>query len=371
MAVEDVSPAAARAPEVVDAGAADAGVPGRGGALMSLAAETATTMARIRGLSLEHEVRSEMLSRDAIIARLREKVVHDYPAGEIALEGELYKRLGLLPESMDYERTVLALLEEQVAGFYDPDVQTLYIADWQPAAVQPVTMAHEITHALQDQHFHIGRYTHHVRGRGDAQTAAMAVMEGDATAAMLDFTLIPLGRRARDIPDVTSLIAGQLQGADQVRLREAPRALREMMLFPYLAGLAMCARAMREGEGYGRVDALLARPPDSTEQVLHAEKLSAREAPVAVPVRVPPALAGEYEVAYHDVLGELVARQFFYGAMPDARAHAAAQGWGGDRAVLLVPRGSMTAAGDAGVTLAGDALTRDVMLWTVALDPVA
>ena len=364
---------------VVDAGApvadapraADATVSAAGGRLMNLAAETAVTMARVRGLSLDHEVRRGVMTREAIIARLREKTAREYPPGEVLLEGELYKRLGLLPAAMDYERTMFDLLEEQVAGFYDPDEQTLYIAEWLPAAAQPVTMAHEITHALQDQHFHIGRYTHHVRGNGDAQTAAMAVIEGDATASMLDFMLAPMGRRARDMPDVTSMVASQLQGADQMRLREAPRALRETLLFPYLAGLSMCVRALRAGDGYAGVDALLARPPDSTEQVLHADKLSAREAPVAVPLRVPPALAGEYEVAYHDVLGELGARLFFYAAMPDARAHAAAQGWGGDHAMLLVPRGTMPAAGDAGVTLAPDALPRDVMLWTVALDPVA
>lgn len=339
--------------------------------LLDLAAETATAMARIRGLSLEHEVRRGVMSRDAIIARLREKTAREYPAGEIVLEGELYKRLGLLPEAMDYERTMFELLEEQVAGFYDPDEQTLYIAEWLPAAAQPVTMAHEITHALQDQHFHIGRYTHHVRGNGDAQTAAMAVIEGDATAAMLDFMLVPMGRHTRDMPDVTSMVASQLQGADQLRLREAPRALRETLLFPYIAGLGMCVRALRAGDAYSGVDALLATPPQSTEQVLHEAKLAAREGPVAVPLRVPPALAGEYEVAYHDVLGELGARLHFYSAMPDARAHTAAQGWGGDHAVLLVPRGTMPAAGDGGVTLATNALPRDVLLWTVVLDPVA
>jgi hypothetical protein len=361
VAVDAGSPVAAR-----DASTAAS----QGGRLMDLAAETATTMARIRGLSLEHEVRRGVMDRDAIVARLREKTAREYPPGEIVLEGELYKRLGLLPEAMDYERTMFDLLEEQVAGFYDPDEQTLYIAGWLPSSAQPVTMAHEITHALQDQHFHIGRYTHHTRGNGDAQTAAMAVLEGDATASMLDFMLAPMGRRARDMPDVTSAVASQLQGADQMRLREAPRALRETLLFPYLAGLGMCVRALRAGEGYSQVDALLATPPQSTEQVLHEAKLAAREAPVAVPPRVPPALAGQYEVAYHDVLGELGARLFFYSAMPDARAHQAAQGWGGDHAVLLVPRGTMTSAGDAGVNLAADALSRDVMLWTVVMDPV-
>lgn len=362
---------AGRPPSAVDA-TARADVPSRQATqLMDLAQQTAETMARVRGLSLDHEVRRGVMSRDAIVARLREKTAHEYPPGEIVLEGELYKRLGLLPDAMDYEQTMFSLLEEQVAGFYDPDEQTLYIADWLPAMAQPVTMAHEITHALQDQHFHIGQYTHHVRGRGDAQTAAMAVIEGDATAAMLDYAMAPMGRHARDLPNVVGMIASQLQGADQQRLREAPRALRETLLFPYLAGLDLCVRALRAGDGYSQVDALLAHPPDSTEQVLHAEKLAAREAPVTVAAVVPPALAGEYELAYHDVAGEMGARLFFYTGVPDERAHAAAQGWGGDHAVLLVPRGSMARVGDAGVSLTADALPRDVMLWTVVMDPVA
>jgi len=338
---------------------------------MELATETAETMAQLRGLSVEREVRRGVMGRDAIVARMREIMARQYPPGESTLEGELSKRLGLFPDDLDYERTTVALLEEQIAGFYDHYEQTLYIADWLPLSAQPVTMAHEITHALQDQHFHIGRYMLHVRGRGDAQLAAMAVMEGDATAAMLDFLLRPTGRRARDQPDIESMIASQLQGADQQRLREAPRALREQLLFPYLSGLTMCLRAMRAGDGYSQVDALLAHPPDSTEQVLHADKLSAREAPVAVAVRVPPALAGEYEVGYHDVMGELGSRLYFYNGVTDERAHAAAQGWGGDHAVLLVPRGAMTRTGDAGVTLAADTFARDVMLWTVVMDPVA
>lgn len=357
--------------DVVDAAEVAVAPERPSGQLMELALRIAETMSGIRGLSLEGELRRGVMSRDAIVARVREMASQEYPPGEFLLEGELNKRLGLLPDDLDYERATFSLLEEQIAGFYDHHTRTLYIADWVAEREQAFTMSHEITHALQDQHFHIGRYTHHVRGRGDAQLAAMSVIEGDATASSLDFVLQRRGLRVRDLPNVETMVASQLQGADQQRLREAPRAMRESLLFPYLSGLALCVRAMRASEDYGRVDALLARPPDSTEQVLHAGKLDAREAPVEVPVRVPPALAGEYEVAYHDVMGELGARLFFYTGMPDERAHAAAQGWGGDHAVLLVPRGSMTPAGDAGVTVAADALSRDVMLWTVVMDPVA
>ncbi len=338
--------------------------------LLALAGETAQRMATIRGLTLDGPVRRGVMTRAQILARLREKTAREYPPGEIALEGALYAALGFIPGDMDYERTMFDLLEEQVAGFYDPDDRTFYIAEWLPAAAQPVTMAHELTHALQDQHFHIGRFTHHERGHGDAQSAAMAVIEGDATTAMLDYALAPAGRRARDLPNVLEMVASQLSGDDQQRLRDAPRALRETLLFPYLAGLELCVRTQRRGGGYEGVDALLANPPASTEQVLHDDKLQAREAPVEVPARVPAALAAEWDLAYQDVLGELGARLFFYTGVDDARARTAAQGWGGDRAVLLAPRGAVHGTADGGAPLDAATLAAAPMLWTVALDAV-
>jgi hypothetical protein len=112
--------------------------------------------------------RAGVMSRDAVARHSRAHAA-GVPPGEVELEGELLKRLGMIPEAMDYERTMFDLLEEQVLGFYDPDARRLYIADWVPEAMQPVTMAHELTHALQDQHFDIGRYTHHVQGAATAR----------------------------------------------------------------------------------------------------------------------------------------------------------------------------------------------------------
>lgn len=335
--------------------------------LSALADELASRMGALRELRVTRPIARGVMSRDAVVERLRARTRQEYPPGELDLEGEGLKRLGLIPADLDYERTMFDLLEEQVLGFYDPDERRLYIADWVPAEMQRPTMAHELTHALQDQHFDIGRFTRHVRGRGDAQTAAMAVLEGDATAAMFDFTLAPSGRTVLDLPDVTSADTGQASD-DQPRLAAAPRALRESLLFPYIAGLRLCVDRMRAG-GHRAVDQLLARPPDSTEQVMHADKLASREQPVDVPAEVPAPLASEFELAWHDVLGEFGTELVLGEALPDAQARAGAQGWGGDRAVLLVPRGALTPVTDAGVRIADGALTRSALVWTVVMDP--
>jgi hypothetical protein len=335
--------------------------------LSAMADELAERMAVVRGLAVRRPVARGVMSRAAVVDRLRRRTRAEYPPGELELEGETLKRLGLIPEAIDYERTMFDLLEEQVLGFYDPDEHRLYIADWVPAEMQTSTMAHEVTHALQDQHFDIGRFTHHVRGRGDAQTAAMAVVEGDATAAMFDFSLAPSGRTVLDLPDVTNSVAGQMSGSDQPRLAAAPRALRETLLFPYIAGLRLCVERMRAG-GHGAIDALLAEAPASTEQVLHPDKLAAREAPVEVPTAVPAPLAASFELAYHDVLGEFGTRLVVADAVGEARAEAAAQGWGGDHALLLAPRGSVTPAAGAGVTLSAAALPGAALVWVSVLD---
>lgn len=351
----DAAAPAVDAPRRADAAAGGAD-PALEAQLGRLADSLTAQVAEVRHLAVRGPIARGVMNREAIVARLRARTAEEYPPGEVAREGEMLTRLGLLPEGFAYEQNLYDLLEEQVLGFYDPALRRLFIADWVPEQVQSTTMAHELTHALQDQHFQIARFVHHAQGRGDAQTAGMAVLEGDATAAMLEFALHPNGRTITEAPEVVAMILQQLESSQQPRIAAAPRAIRETLLFPYLAGLSMVVSTLRR-EGWEGVDALLRRPPESTEQVLHEARRLAREAPVAVPAAVPAALAARYERVYFDVMGELGAQQFFKVSLSDARSESAAEGWGGDCAMLLRPRG----ADDAGTA-------RDALVWIVALD---
>ncbi|MEI8254640.1 MAG: DUF6782 family putative metallopeptidase [Deltaproteobacteria bacterium] len=321
-------------PTVPDAASLDAGS-AQDPRLFALVDQVSAQVSQLRGLSVDRPIARGVMNRTEILTRLHERVTHEYPPGEVTLEGEMLRRLGLIPEDLDYEQTVFSLLEEQVAGFYDPDEQRLYIAAWVPRLMQSATMAHEITHALQDQHFDLSRFTHHVRGRGDAQTAAMAVVEGDATVAMLEFALAPLGQSVRSLPDPDAMFRSELlEVAGQPRMAAAPRALRETLIFPYRYGFGLCTRLYSQ-RGFTAVDELLRTPPASTEQVLHADKLAAREAPIEIPAALPGPLAADYVLVSDDVLGEFGARLFLERGSDDATAERGAAGWGGDRAVLL------------------------------------
>lgn len=341
--------------------------------MLALADETAARISDLRGLRIVRPIERGVVDRPQILERLRIRVAEEYPPGEIALEAEILRRLGLIPEDMDYESTVFGLLEEQVAGFYDPDEHALFIASWVPPEMQGITLSHEIVHALQDQHFDIARFTRHRRGSGDAQTAAMAVIEGDATLTMIEDMLVQLGQSLRTVPDVEEIFRSlHLDDIDpgQVRLRAAPAALRETLIFPYREGFGMCARIYRT-QGFAGIDALLRQPPASTEQVLHPDKLTARESPVTVSAEVPPPLATDHRLVYDDVLGELGARLFLQIGVENSVAIGAAAGWGGDRAMLFVPSVHTTSAADASSTLPPEALRESVLVWKLVFDPSA
>jgi len=108
---------------------------------------------------------------------------------------------GLLPKGFDIDPFMIDLMTEQIAGLYDPKSEEFYIADWIPVADQKIVMAHELTHALEDQYFHIEQWVKAVHENGDATLARDAVLEGSATAAMVDYMLRDTGYSIKNLPD--------------------------------------------------------------------------------------------------------------------------------------------------------------------------
>src|SRR5262249_47718141 len=159
----------------------------------------------------------------------------EYTPQEVRAEARVLKRLGLLPESADYEKLILDLLMEQVAGFYDPFAARLYIADWLPLEMQRPALAHEIEHALQDQHFDLKRFAEPIKDDGDRQLAQSALVEGDGTAVMLEFSAQSMGIPLDQMPSIASRIGKSIAagGMETTPLFDhAPPFLKETLLFP-------------------------------------------------------------------------------------------------------------------------------------------
>jgi hypothetical protein len=302
-------------------------------AVNSKAASVAATLdevlketSEIRGLAVLRPVKSGAQSRAEIERMLLRRLDGDKRA-EKARAGELTaKKFGLLPPDFKLRPFVVALLTEQILGYYDPKTQHFYLADWIEVEGQRPVMAHELTHALQDQHFDLRRFEDWPDGDADAELAAQALVEGDAMLAMMLYAM-------RDFKRAAGMLRTSSSSSPQ--LDRAPRALRESLVFPYEKGLEWATQVYRRG-GWAAVSAAYKELPQSTEQILHVEKYLAREAPVKVELAdLSSSLGAGWTRIDSDVNGEwgyyLVIDQFL---KDEKRSRAAAAGWGGDRYAL-------------------------------------
>lgn len=321
--------------------------------LVAMADDITRQVVALRGLELKHPFSKGVLDRAGISARLHERLAKEYNPDEIQIESRMLKRLGLLPADVDYLKLLDDLLMEQVAGFYDPYSTQLYVADWLDGSLQQPAMAHEIEHALQDQHFNLKNFATPLKEDGDRQLARSALVEGDGTAVMLEFVAQSLNIDVAHLPDALETIAGQLNsnqmqagasaGSGNDRLVQAPRFLRETLTFPYFSGMKFVL-ATRKGHPWSRINEVFRDPPESTEQILHPEKYQAREHPVAVTSTVLRSLGSAKELR-RDVLGEFGWSLLLVVHLDDALAQRAAAGWGGDRVVAYGgPEGPLAVA---------------------------
>ena len=266
----------------------------------------------------------------------------DTPPAVVAATEKLYQLLGLIPAGSSLRDLYVQLLGSQVAGYYDPETKELYVVS-STGGLGPTErfiFAHEYDHALQDQNFGLANLGLESIGQGDAALAHLSVAEGDATL------LMTLWAQANMTPGEMLAMATDPVAAEQMQIfNKMPLILRQTLMFPYTSGLQMVMDAQASG-GWKGVDALYAKPPASTEQVLHADKYAAGEAPVEVafPKDLAKRLGSGWSVDLQDTLGEFQLETWLESSgVPKATATTAAAGWGGDR-VALVTNGDRTGA---------------------------
>ena len=226
------------------------------------------------------------------------------------------------------------------AAFYRFDTATMYIIDNGTPfdAAERFYVSHEYTHALQDQHFEIGKNRITDPAQGDAALAQLSVVEGDATT-----TMIVWARENLSLLEFLEITLGSFSGTDQELLNSMPPILNRQLTFPYLEGQTFTSGLQSSG-GWAAVNEALQSPPPSTEQILHPEKYTAHEAPIDVELTDPTADlgGGGWQQVYIDTFGELSMQMFATGGEqpevpipglpPGEWPHAeVAAGWGGDR----------------------------------------
>ncbi len=310
-------------------------------------------------LPIEHSVKRKLLSRDQVNRFLREKFDDDEGAKRLQRDEIVLKKFGLLDRDFQLRPFLIALLTEQIAGFYDNKTKTVNLLDWIAPDQQRPVLAHELTHALQDQKVDLTKWSdkslsgvsknvadddRHLALDED-DTARSAVTEGQAMVTFIDYMLRPTGKTIAEAPDVAEKVReSSSDPSDSPVMARAPLLLQQSLMFPYSEGLqfeqAILVKQGREA-AFAQV---LDRPPASSFEIMHPAAYMAHT-PVPV-VRLPDVhsmLDAEYAPYDLGVMGELDARiliELFGGR---EMAQALAPAWAGG-VYYAAQRRSSTAA---------------------------
>jgi hypothetical protein len=299
----------------------------KGAAILAATESVLKETSEIRELSILRPVKSGAQTRAEIERMLIRNMDEDTTPEELHASELTLKKLGLIPADMQLRSFIISLLTEQVAGYYDPKAQQFYLADWIDLDGQKPVIAHELTHALQDQHYNLRRFDKWPKGESDAELAAHALIEGDATLVMQKYIL----HNPRRALDFMRSIAASGSGSSEL-IEKAPRVLRDSLLFPYQYGMEFVSKLF-DRDGWKQISLAFTELPQSTEQILHPEKYFAHEAPIKVELAdVSASLGANWKRLDYDVNGEwsyyLILDEFL---KSKAESLQAAAGWGGDR----------------------------------------
>ena len=292
------------------------------------AASVATITTRVealRGLRFDSRPVPQRVSPEQARREGLESLDRAYPESRRKADEEVLKLLGLIEADVDLRKISSSVFGEGVAGYYDPRSKRLRIVSGAtPDALGEMILAHELTHALEDQRFGLALDE---GATDDAALARLALVEGSAMLVMQQYLIRHIGAE--------QALSGLLGSAMQTG-PDLPQFLEDQLIFPYLSGLEFVS-ALQAKSGWKLVDlADRERLPESTEQILHPEKWIEAEPPL--PVRVDVELGDEWRRVARGTWGEWQTRELL-----ESNGDAAAAGWGGDRYELW-QRGTCAAA---------------------------
>jgi hypothetical protein len=318
--------------------------------------EVLQQMSEITGLKLRAPLKKSLRSREQIRAYVIDEMNEDKNPAERYAGQRSAEAFGLLPKGFNLDSFMVDLLTEQIAGLYDPKAHEFYVADWIPAADQKMVMAHELTHALQDQHFQIEDWAKAARPNDDAELARESVLEGSAMAAMVDYLLQGTGRSLQDLPDIDpSMLIGDMESTPM--LKKAPPFLKDALIFPYLDGLNFSAAVLRP-DGWNALSGIFAKPPVSTQQILHPALYKSDKIPPKVMVpSMDKDVGADWTKLEDNIMGEFGWKEVLKQFLGEEKATPLSSSWNGDRYVvyeqkktkrlLLITRLDLATEGDA------------------------
>ncbi|MBV9436986.1 MAG: hypothetical protein JOZ44_13080 [Acidobacteria bacterium] len=241
--------------------------------------ETLAWLSKDTGFPVKKKVQGELASREQVAKYVDERMSEDEDAKRLQRSEIVLKKFGLLPRDFDLHSFLVELLKEQVAGYYDVKTKKMYLLDWLSADAQKPVLAHELTHALQDQNFDLKTWESPKQAKGqdkeqftydedEAETARSAVAEGQGMVTLIDYTIRDTGHTLADAPQVAEMMRAQMSSnKDFPLLEKAPLMIRESLVFPYGDGLAFESALLQRSKETAFSGAFR-RPPQDTHEIL-------------------------------------------------------------------------------------------------------
>ena len=330
---------------------ADDGKPGE--AVIRYKSAFEKLLPRLRQIPFKHEVKRDVTKREQLKAMLLKEFEEDMTPQEFRANEMAMKAFGLVPRSLDLKPLLVQVYSEEIAAFYDPKTKTMHLIEEpeskskaQPSFFERLlgkkpgfdkdenktVIAHELTHALSDQHYDLDALHNAAKHDDDRSLAVSALIEGEATLAMMGaqmedwegskITKLPADDLDRGLSFISPFLT--MMGAGK-SLRQAPPIISESMIFPYLRGMVFCAKLTNQG-GWKALDEAYKNPPASTEQIIHPEKYRSKpDLPMILDLGELKPGAGWKELG-RNVLGEMQTA-----IMLGRQGPKAAAGWDGDR----------------------------------------
>jgi hypothetical protein len=301
---------------------------------LKAADEVLAQMSQLLSLPIKEPLKKSLRSKEEIRAYLIREDKEDRDDTQRYADRKALEAFGLIPKDFPLDSFMLDVLTDQVAGLYDPKAKEFYIADWIPADEQRSVMSHELTHALEDQSFHIDPWIKAARPNDDAELARQSVSEGSALAAMVDYSLRDQKIGVRELPDVSMLIrSGAVEEMDKdPNLAKAPVYIRDELLFPYLAGTTFSQEFLKAHSGWSDLALVFQNPPVSTQQIIHPDLYLTGVKPV--PVTLPEwkgVVPADWKLLEENVMGEFGLEEVLKQFLGQDRADNISPAWAGDR----------------------------------------
>jgi len=244
------------------------------------------------GLPIKHEVKPKLADRKEVESYLEKGMKDDKDAKRLERSSEVLKKFGLIPRDFQLGPFMVAMLKEQVAGYYDPKKKSINLLNWVDPEQQKPILAHELTHALQDQSFGMEKWMKAAETEGDKKndptpadidtdeesSAREAVVEGQAMVVMMDYSLAGTGKTLLDMPQIgEALKQGMLDTPDSPTFAKAPIFLKEELTFPYRYGMDFTLALEKAGGEKLAFAGAFQDPPSTTRQIMEPKTYLERE----------------------------------------------------------------------------------------------